>query len=230
MVRWRVVVTNRVHDRAWRRALVGARQAEPWRRPGRPTRSVAVSVAGWVSVTVTVARVAGRARRCRRASARRARCSVVGRSVTLLTFTGAGRGAAVGAGGGGGTGAATNEAPAVWSAVMVSVQVGAAPAAAHAPVQPASVDLASGRAVSVTEAPCESRCRQSVTQAMPGTSLSTVPRAIGSTVTVSVAVGGGAWPEASKRVTRLLPVSATYRVPPPGVTASAAGSTTSPAP
>src|SRR4051812_18880602 len=138
MVRWRVVMTNRVHRRASRRARVGGRHAEPWRRPGRPTRSVAVSVAGWVSVTVTVARVAGRARRCRRALAWRARCSVVGRSVTLVTFTGAGRGGAgvavgagggavgagggaIGAGGGGVAGAAANEAPAVWSAVMVSV-------------------------------------------------------------------------------------------------------------
>src|SRR3954471_17318667 len=113
---------------------------------------------------------------------------------------------------------------------MVSVQVGALPAAAHAPVQPVRIDPAAGRAVSVTGTPCENRCRQSVTHAMPGTSLETVPRAIGSAVTVSVAVGGGACPEASKRITRLLPVSATYRVPPSGVTASAAGSTTSPDP
>src|SRR4051794_6654429 len=137
MVRRRVVVTNRVHDRAWRRARVGATHAEPWRRPGRPARSEAVSVAGWVSVTLTVARVARRARRCRRALAWRARCSVAGRRVTLVTFTGAGgggTGVAVTAGGGG-AGAAAKEAPAVWSAVIVSVQVGAVPAAAQAPVQ-----------------------------------------------------------------------------------------------
>src|SRR3954468_9250058 len=116
MVRWRVVVTKRVHGRAWRRARAGATQAEPWRRPGRPTRSVAVSVAGWVSFTVTVACVARRARRCRRGLARRARCSVVGRSVTLVTFTGAGGGAGVTVGAGGGGGAGGHEAPAARTA------------------------------------------------------------------------------------------------------------------
>src|SRR4051794_41843307 len=104
MVRRRVVVTNRVHGRAWRRARAGATQAEPWRRPGRPTRSVAVSVAGWVSVTVTVAGVARRARRGRRAFAPRARGRGGGRRMALgaLPRVGGGRRGRAGGGGGGG--------------------------------------------------------------------------------------------------------------------------------
>jgi hypothetical protein len=61
---------------------------------------------------------------------------------------------------------------------------------------------------------------------MPGRSLVTVPRVIGSTATVRVAIAGAACPGASKRSTRLLPVSATSSVPPSALTARFAGSMT----
>src|SRR4051794_37460458 len=70
---------------------------------------------------------------------------------------------------------------------MLMVQADAAPAAAQAPVQPARIEPGEAVAVSVTRDPRDSRWRQSVTQAIPRTSLTTPPRAVWSIATVSVA-------------------------------------------
>jgi hypothetical protein len=60
---------------------------------------------------------------------------------------------------------------------MPSVQVAVVPAPAQSPPQPRNLWPGLAWAVSVIERPVPYACVQSVTQAIPGRSLTTVPRA-----------------------------------------------------
>ncbi|MEA2384542.1 MAG: hypothetical protein QOH72_4513, partial [Solirubrobacteraceae bacterium] len=96
------------------------------------------------------------------------------RTERMLTAA-AGAGLAAGGAGAAGGGAAANVAPADCAPAIVTVHVGAVPAGAQAPLQPASTRPGDGRAVSVTCAPALMCWKQSVAHAIPSGSLVTVP-------------------------------------------------------